>query len=943
MKISYSKRIYIVILFFVQVLLIQATVPAGYYYYAKNRKRAALKTALHDYCKPLKEYAYGGGPGFTWEGFYYTDRNANNSVIDMYSDSVRYFNGYAAVSGMHIEHSFPKSWWGGYNNGAYKDLFHLYPSDGVTNSTKNNLPLGEVSSATFYNGKSKIGKNGFGTSYTGNCFEPADEYKGDFARSYLYISTIHEELAPLMQSPMTYTTTFPFWQPWAIELLRKWSAQDPVSEKERTRNETIYKLQGNRNPFIDYPELINYIWGSDSTKVYPFPEETEPFLVTPRPGDNIDMGVILVNDSRSIKLHIQGVNINAALKIGLQKNTAALQLSETILQPATVLAGKDISLTFSPTSGGTSRDTILIVGGGKTDTLRIPVKALASTEFAVLEPSEVTAVGGTLNWMSDPLATNYRLNIYQGDLQAGDLIISGYAEGSSWNKAIELYNGTTKAIDLSKYSLQKQSNGMGSFSSTLKLTGTLASGQTYTIVHKQAGSELLAKASLLTDSLLQFNGNDAIILLRGGLLIDMVGQADAGADIIWGENVTLKRKTTVTHPRTAFRLSDWLSYSNDDFSAIGNHSMGLATEKKYILRDYMTGITNTYTLSGLAPDNIYTYSVEAMRSGVIAPAVNTMQINTASLDAPVIMEPEDIGINQFKASWEETLYATGYLLNLYNVKGQADTTATQPFDGVGTNGTPLPTGWTGTASGNYTSTSSAGVTPPSIALKNNGEWLQTVKFPHPVSKFTYMYKFPSTGTGSSLGVYGLSNGTWIRLDSILYLNTSKYYPSYNFSRAQGMSAFKFIYHKSSGNISIDDVAATYGNSDTTYIYKDEIITSNSATIQNLTPNTLYFYSVRATLGNAISAPSEIMDITTASPTAVVNPGNPDLSIANSPTGISIRGLQRNETICIYNLSGVCINSIKNKAETTHIPLTQKGVYIVTIRNNDYQFSAKLIH
>ena len=50
-------------------------------------------------------------------------------------------------------------------------------------------------------------------------------------------------------------------KPWAIKLLLQWSRQDPVSEKERTRNEKVYAIQGNRNPFIDYPELVEYIWG----------------------------------------------------------------------------------------------------------------------------------------------------------------------------------------------------------------------------------------------------------------------------------------------------------------------------------------------------------------------------------------------------------------------------------------------------------------------------------------------------------------------------------------------------------------------------------------------------------------------------------------------------------------------------------------------------------
>ena len=112
------------------LLLLSATgfaaVPSGYYYFAKNKSKAELKTALHTYCGPLYVLDYGGGAGFTWEGFYSTD-NRNDTVVDMYSNTVRKFSGFAAVDGMHIEHSLPKSWWGAHENNAYKDLFHLYP------------------------------------------------------------------------------------------------------------------------------------------------------------------------------------------------------------------------------------------------------------------------------------------------------------------------------------------------------------------------------------------------------------------------------------------------------------------------------------------------------------------------------------------------------------------------------------------------------------------------------------------------------------------------------------------------------------------------------------------------------------------------------------------------------------------------------------------------
>ncbi|MFM2292155.1 MAG: hypothetical protein RIS29_1968 [Bacteroidota bacterium] len=943
MRYNSCLRKFAILSFFVlYCFVLSAAVPAGYYYFVKNKKKVALKTALHDNCKPLREFDYGGGAGFTWEGFYSSDRNTDNSVIDMYSDSVRHFNGFAAVSGMHIEHSFPKSWWGGHNNGAYKDLFHLYPADGVTNSTKNDLPLGEVSGTpTFFNGKTKIGKNGFGSAYTGNCFEPADEFKGDFARSYFYIATVYEELAPLMQSPMTYTTAYPFWQPWAIDLLLKWNAQDPVSDKERKRIEAVYGLQGNRNPFIDYPDLANYIWGSDSTKVYPFPEETEPFLLTPRSGNKLDMGVILLNDSRSKLLHVQAVNVTASLKLELEHRSSGLSLSKSTLTTAEALAGTDVSVVFNPQTAGFTVDTLLITGGGIADTLRLPLKALASADFITLEPTDATPVGGTLQWISDPLATQYRLKVYQGDQSAGDLIISAYVEGSSWNKAIELYNGTANTIDLSKYSLRKQSNGAGAFGSALKLTGTLASGKTYVIAHKQAASDLIAKVTMVTDSLLQFNGNDAIALIRSGVTIDMVGKADGGADYNWGLDNTLVRKNTVTHPVSVFNIVEWQAYPVDSYSMLGTHQMAFALSDPVVIKDiYLT--TTTYPIDGLMPDGVYTYSVQSMRSGVIAPAVNTMQLHTTSLDIPVVMEPSDVSTTQITANWEQTLYATGYLLNVYKVTGQTPATETEGFDGVGATGTPLPTGWSGTASGNYTTTTSSGTATPSVGLKNNGEWLQTKTYSYPVTKLSYMYRFASTGTGSSLGVYGLSNGVWTRIDSINYSNTTKTTPAYSFSKSQGMTAFKFIYHKSSGNMAIDDVSATYGNQDTVFVRKDAAVSSNAVAVTGLEANIHYYYNVRASLGSSVSPVSETMDVLTTNATAVNSVNNPDLRIISRKDALIISGLKGDEMIRVYNASGACELQRKAAKETMNLQLAGKGVYVLRISNSVYHFTQKLI-
>ncbi len=945
MKTTFTRYYILICFLLLQNFLSWAAVPSGYYYFVNNKSKSELKTALHTYCAPLYVLDYGSGPGFTWEGFYNTDKNTDGSVVDMYSNIVRYFKGYNSVTDMHIEHSFPKSWWGSHVNNAYRDLFHLYPADGVTNSTKNNFPLGEVSGvAPFDNGVSKIGKNTFGAVYTDNCFEPADEFKGDFARSYFYIATVYENLAPLWNSPMLQNNTYPVWTSWAKELLLKWHHQDPVSEKELNRIEKVYNIQGNRNPFIDFPELADYIWGADTTKVFSFPVETESFLLTPRRGEKIDFGVILKNDSRNYNLNIKGVNITAPLSIRIKKSTAAFTLSTNTISVSEALNGKTIQLLFLPQTAGSYRDTLVIENGGLTQSLQIPLRALATDEFMTLEPTEITSVGGTLNWMSDPQATNYQLSLYQGDLQAGDLIISAYVEGSSYNKALELYNGTGKTVDLSKYSLQKQTNGAGNFGSTLNLTGTLANNQTYVIVNNNylVKAELKAKAQLLDSLIINFNGNDAIQLLRNGVEIDRVGEANAGAEVMWGLDLTLKRKSTVTHPTLNFKMDEWQTSGIDNFNVVGSHTMQFSTPN-YIIQNQFTGNVSSFAVSQLQPNQSYTYQVSAQRPGGLIPAVNTMQIHTGSLDAPVAMNALNVSSTGFSANWEESLYVSGYLLDVFTKTGQEVTTENEGFDEVGTTGKPLPTAWTGNASGTYVTAASSGLAIPSIQLKNNNEWLQTKTYPMAVTKFSFMYRFPSAAGGSSFLLEGLSNNNWVRVDSIPYQGTTaKAYPEYNFTASQKMNAFRFTFKKAAGNLAIDDVKATYGGFSSNYLHRDIKVVGTQYDFSNLNANTDYFYQVRGVLGNAISEYSDVIPVRTSSSTGIIPMNNSNIKISKVPNQILIAGLQANETVLLFNITGACISQQKASSDKIMIPVYSKGVYVIVIQNDKYKFTTKII-
>ncbi|MCM1291341.1 MAG: endonuclease [Prevotella sp.] len=273
-----------------------AAVPAGYYSSLEGKNKGELKDAAKKVARNHKVISYGNE---TWKAFSKTDtRIVDGKEVwwDMYSpDEVLVSSGHP---GMNIEHSVANSWWGGTKNDAYKDLFHLNPSDAEANNWKSNYPLGYVMTVHVTskgvkqdNGVTKVGKPASGAS--GNApwvYEPCDAYKGDMARAFMYIFTIYDDINWLKDSSdrnyMFDGSSYPSFRPWAWELLLEWSRLDPVDTKEINRNEAIYEIQGNRNPFIDCPDLAEYIWGNKQNEGFKYNDNYEPSEpVIPNPVD----------------------------------------------------------------------------------------------------------------------------------------------------------------------------------------------------------------------------------------------------------------------------------------------------------------------------------------------------------------------------------------------------------------------------------------------------------------------------------------------------------------------------------------------------------------------------------------------------------------------------------------------------------------------------------
>jgi endonuclease I len=252
---------------------ISPDIPPGYYDAADGLEGVALKQALHDIIKGHVVHSYT----YAWTAYYTTDvRTDNGKVWDIYSDIPGGTPPYLYTFGVDQggvggeegtgytrEHTWCKSWYGGEVSPMYTDLFALYPCDTHINGTRGVYAYGEtaVPQLVTLNG-SRLGTSSV-PGYYGTIFEPIDEFKGDLARAYLYFSTrYYGEDAGWPGGPATEGASL---KPWALDLYLDWSDEDPVSRKEIDRNNAIYLIQGNRNPFVDRPEYVGLVFESSTT------------------------------------------------------------------------------------------------------------------------------------------------------------------------------------------------------------------------------------------------------------------------------------------------------------------------------------------------------------------------------------------------------------------------------------------------------------------------------------------------------------------------------------------------------------------------------------------------------------------------------------------------------------------------------------------------------
>lgn len=408
----------------------------GYYNAMNGKKKEDLKEAVKECVIQHTMLEYYGLPN-NWR---YTDvypelYNGNVRWWEMYSNSIYLIkDGQSPTSSfssnkMQREHSVPKSWWGSsQTTPAYTDLFNLLPSDGECNMAKSNYPYGDVMEgrATFDNGSAKVGTPAAGQGGgAAKVFEPADEYKGDFARGIFYMACVYDDLrwTSSYSYNMFQQNSWPTLKTWAYETLLEWHRADPVSQKEIDRNNAVETQQGNRNPFIDFPNLAEYIWGRQTSETFyiadqgnaqtPYPSDGS-YITQPVNNEALDFGECAVNGVETVYLEIKGM-IDQPLSISISGTDRAMfTLGQTSVLPSQLNFSKTalVPVAFNPTSEGEKKAILLIYDGGLNGSIRVELIGRGTgvpvlSRLTAYEATEVTEESYVANWSVAPEVVDY--------------------------------------------------------------------------------------------------------------------------------------------------------------------------------------------------------------------------------------------------------------------------------------------------------------------------------------------------------------------------------------------------------------------------------------------------------------------------------------------------------------------------------------------------------
>lgn len=400
-----------------------AEIPSGYYDSCEGKTGQALLQALYSTISSHTNVGYDG----LWTLYQTSDVYPDGSIWDIYTTKHWTYkteqcgNVSSSIGGCYNrEHSLPKSWWGGGKAEQYSDAFHLYPTDGQVNSQRSNWPYGECANGTTKpnNGNVKaLGRLGASTfsGYSGTVFEPDDEYKGDLARSYFYMVTCYNDrVASWTQgngTEMFAGNSYPAFKTWASNLLLKWTRQDEVSQKELDRQEAIYAKQKNRNPFIDHPELVEYIWGDKVGEAWHASTSgSQPSILQPQQGVVIDLGVGAINKPLTKEVTVKTRGIEGSVTLSAYPRT--FTVTPSVISAEQANQGTTVTVSLTSASAGTVVGTLSV----SADDMECEVDMTSQIYDGIplYDASGISSEGFTVRWVNVDDAATYTLDVKQG-------------------------------------------------------------------------------------------------------------------------------------------------------------------------------------------------------------------------------------------------------------------------------------------------------------------------------------------------------------------------------------------------------------------------------------------------------------------------------------------------------------------------------------------------
>lgn len=429
-----------IILFTVFAGLANAQAPAGYYNAANGLSGAALKTALSSIITSgHQDKGYNG----LWTAYKTTDIDKDyendGSILDIYSEKPVGADPYNYTPGgnqcgtystegncYNREHIVPQSLFS-QASPMVADIHFIRATDGKVNGMRSNYPFGKVGSATFTskNG-SKLG-NSSSSGYSGTVFEPIDEFKGDVARMIFYFVTRYQsKLSSFSSGNMLGSSAFPGLQSWELNVLLAWHNQDPVSQAEIKRNNASYTYQGNRNPFIDNPNYVNLIWGSQpSSNDTQAPTAATGLTVSGKTSNSIALSWNASTDNVGVSSY--NVYMDGTLKT-------------TVNSTSTTISGLAPSTTYSfyvvaqDAAGNSSANSATVsgttnAGGGTTPSTGCANENFESIPAASSTYSTKTWSNNGISWTATDSRTDQTINNKAITVRNGSLTSGSSANG----------------------------------------------------------------------------------------------------------------------------------------------------------------------------------------------------------------------------------------------------------------------------------------------------------------------------------------------------------------------------------------------------------------------------------------------------------------------------------------------------------------------------------